>query len=123
MAKPLEALFFDPESLAAHNYAGHAHHALGQFEDATREWNWVVDSARLQKIELPGPVHLDLAQVQALGLGQFRAARETLEAYLVFEPTGAWVERTQKLLDSLPQDDGAQALEDQDPDPDPDDGR
>ncbi len=101
-----EALLFDPESLAAHNYAGHAHHALGQFEDAAREWNWVVDTARLRKIQLPGPLHLELAKVLALGLGRFRQARETLQAYLTFEPTGAWVEETRRLLDSLPEDQG-----------------
>jgi tetratricopeptide (TPR) repeat protein len=117
-----KSLLFDPESLAAHNYAGHAHKALGQFEDAAREWNWVLDTGRLRKVELPGPVHLDLAKVQALGLGNFEEARATLEAYMTFEPTGEYREQTRQLLDSLPEDVETEVLEVEAQDEDEGDG-
>jgi hypothetical protein len=49
-------------------------------------------------------VHIKLAQAQGLGLGDFEEARETLEAYLILEPAGRWVEQTRKLIADLPEE-------------------
>lgn len=98
-----EALELDPGSLEAWNYKGHAHYLAGELEEAARAWSWVVDTARLREVELPEPVHLKLAQVQALGLGDFEEARVTMETYLAGAPEGAWAERTRELLAALPE--------------------
>jgi tetratricopeptide (TPR) repeat protein len=97
------ALVCDPDCLQAHNHLGHLHHDAGNLERAVSCWNRVVDLARAASIELPEPVHIKLARVQALGLGEFEKAHETLEAYLVLEPTGRWVDQTRKLVAVLPQ--------------------
>lgn len=97
------ALADDPERLDAWNYRGHAHHELGQFAEAEDAWERVVTEARLRGVELPDPVHLQLARVQAVDLGRFDQARATLQAYLDLEPTGRWVERTRALLAGLPE--------------------
>lgn len=80
----------------------------GEFEKAVVEWQLVVTNARLDGVELPLPVHLELARHQALGLDDFAGALETLEAYLTLEPEGRWVEQTRALLELLgppPEDD------------------
>jgi tetratricopeptide (TPR) repeat protein len=97
------ALVCDPESLLANNFLGNLHNGSGNFEGAVSCWNLVVDLARSEGIELPEAVHIKLAQVQALGLGDLEQARETLEAYLVLEPTGRWVDQTRKLIAELPE--------------------
>ena len=56
-----------------------------------------------ETVELPEPVHLNLAQAQALGLGEYAEARITLQAYLDLEPTGRWIEQTRVALSKLPE--------------------
>ncbi len=97
------ALVCDPESLLANNFLGNLHNGSGNFEGAVACWNRVVDLARTEGLELPEAVHIKLAQAQGLGLGDFERARETLEAYLVLEPTGRWVDQTRKLIADLPE--------------------
>jgi len=97
-----DALFLDPECLEAHNWLGDLHYGVGEFEQAVERWHRVIDTGRVLGIELPEAVHLKLARVQAVGLGEFETARETLEAYLVLEPTGVWAEETKALLAKLP---------------------
>lgn len=96
------ALACDPESLLANNFLGNLHHGSGNFEGAVACWHLVVDLARTEGLELPEAVHIKLAQAQGLGLGDFERARETLEAYLVLEPTGRWVDQTRRLIADLP---------------------
>jgi len=96
-----QAVRCDPESLQALNYLGHAHYLAGDLSQTVSAWNQVVDLARSEGIDLPEAVHIKLARVQA-EMGEFEMARETLQAYMVLEPTGAWVESTRKLLADLP---------------------
>ena len=98
------ALVCDPDSLLANNFLGNLHHGAGDIEGAVSCWIRVVDRARSEALELPEPVHIKLAQAQGLGLGDFEKARETLEAYLVLEPAGRWVEQTRKLIADLPEE-------------------
>jgi tetratricopeptide (TPR) repeat protein len=95
------ALALDPRSMEAHHFLGQAYFDDGDAQRAAQEWQWVVDTARLDKLELPEPVHLKLAQAQALD-GDFEASRATLDAYLRFEPTGAYVDLTRLVLAKLP---------------------
>ena len=98
------ALVCDPESLLANNFLGNLHHGAGDFDEAVSCWNRVLDLARSEGLELPEAVHIKLAQAHGLGLGDFEKARETLEAYLVLEPTGRWVDQTRKLIADLPEE-------------------
>ncbi|MCP3916425.1 MAG: tetratricopeptide repeat protein [bacterium] len=98
-----EALVYDRESLEAHRFLGQAYLAREDPERAAQEWQWVVDTARAEEIDLPEPVHIMLAQAQAL-TGDFSASRETLDAYLTFEPTGEFVQLTRDVLAKLPEE-------------------
>ena len=53
--------------------------------------------AQAEKIELPEPVHLNLAQAD-VEAGDLEGARKVLEEYLEREPTGEWRARTQAML-------------------------
>ena len=90
--------------LFANNFLGNLHHGAGDFDEAVSCWNRVLDLARSEGLELPEAVHIKLAQAQGVGLGDFEKARETLEAYLVLEPTGRWVDQTRKLIADLPEE-------------------
>jgi tetratricopeptide (TPR) repeat protein len=95
------ALFLDPRSLLARNFRGDLHHTRGRFEQAAADWQAVITDARLEGIDLPEPVHLKLAHLQAIGLDDLAGAFETLDAYLVLEPAGEWVETTRAVLEQL----------------------
>ncbi|MFT5155175.1 MAG: tetratricopeptide (TPR) repeat protein, partial [Planctomycetota bacterium] len=97
------ALDYDPESLEAHNFMGHTLIELGRPAEAAKAWSWVVDTARIEKLELPEPVHLLLAKAQTLS-GNVAESRATLEEYLTLEPDGAHVGRTRELLAVLPRE-------------------
>ena len=115
-----DALHLDPDCLMGRYVRGKLYvqrAGEGEFEKAVVEWQLVVTSARLDGVDLPIPVHLELARHQALGLDDFAGALETLEAYLTLEPEGRWVEQTRSLLDLLGPpppsgDDGAEGTED-----------
>lgn len=111
------ALVCDPESLEVHNYLGHLYNLTGEYEAVVEHWSTVVNGARLAKLELPDPVHIQLARVLVLNLERFAEAREVLDAYLVLEPDGRWLTQTRELLDSLPRvkDESARGETVQDP--------
>lgn len=100
-----EAKFLDPGNLLAGVLQGDlcvARAGAGDWEQAELEWQAVITTARLQKVDLPMPLHLKLAKHQALALDDMKAAWETLEAYIVLEPEGEWVEATKQLMSKLP---------------------
>lgn len=97
-----EALFLEPDSLFTYYVKGKVHDWRGEFQLAAAAWKRVVSQARSDEVTLPDPVHLHLARVQAVGLNDPTEARRTLEAYLVFEPEGEWVDQTTQLLETLP---------------------
>jgi len=101
------ALEYDPESLQAHNYLGHALYRSADLEAASEAWSFVVDTAQLEKIDLPDPVHITLARAQ-FESGKLEEAHATLQSYLVLSPTGKFVAETRSVLAALPAlEDGA----------------
>ena len=100
-----EALLLDPSSPMARYLSGKLYIARageGEFEKAAQVWQKLIDDTRLDGVELPVPVHLELARHQVLGLGDLAAAKETLESYLLLEPDGRWIAETRDLLAKLP---------------------
>lgn len=97
-----QALEWDRESLEAHNFLALVQFEREDFAGAVREWSWVVDTAQMEGLVLPEPVHLNLTQAQVRD-GDLAGARATLEGYLLLEPTGAFVEETRRVLAALPE--------------------
>ncbi|MDA1266658.1 MAG: hypothetical protein O2816_16380 [Planctomycetota bacterium] len=98
-------VLLDPDCLAARYLRGLLYQrraAKGDFDRVVVEWEYVISVARLTSIELPQDVHIDLARHQVLGLDDLEGAHETLQAYLLFEPEGKFVEKTRDLLNKLP---------------------
>ena len=75
-----------------------------RYPEAARLWRSVLSTARAEKIELPEPVHLNLARA-LVEAGDLEGARKVLQEYLELEklePAGGWRARTQAMLDQLP---------------------
>ena len=96
-----QALALDPGAVEAHLYRGHVFFAQQDFLAAAEQWHWVLDDLRLDGVELPEPLHLRIADALMQG-GKTQDAREVLQAYLVLEEGGRWVEQTRQLLQILP---------------------
>lgn len=56
------ALVVDPRSIEARNHLGVACFKLGEFERAAQAWRAVLAAAEREALELPEPVHLNLAR-------------------------------------------------------------
>jgi tetratricopeptide (TPR) repeat protein len=94
------ALRCDPASLAARN-----HLAVVLFQDkrcaeAVLLWRGVLLDAQADSIELPEPVHLNLANAQICA-GDTAGARATLAQYLELQPEGEWAARTRTMIAAL----------------------
>lgn len=98
------ALEQDPDSLELHQFLGHALYRQERFGEAAEQWQWVVDVARVEKLELPDPVILQLAQALVQD-GRVRDARTALEEELSTSPAGPRSDEVRTLLDSLPDPD------------------
>ncbi|HED66199.1 MAG TPA: tetratricopeptide repeat protein [Planctomycetes bacterium] len=94
------ALELDPANLEARDHLAVCRFKLGDFEGAAMGWRRVLESARERGIELPDPVHLNLARAWHAA-GTPERAREVLEEYLASEPDGPWAEATREMLDRL----------------------
>lgn len=100
-----EARLLEPDGLMARYVRGKLYATRGgegEFEQALAEWRAVVTDARLDGVQLPVPVHIEIARHQVLGMDDLAGALETLDAYLTLEPEGAWVAETRALLEKLP---------------------
>ncbi|TDJ67537.1 MAG: tetratricopeptide repeat protein [Planctomycetota bacterium] len=95
------AIVEDSESIEARTFLGHALYAQGDYTGAADAWRWVVDTARLEALELPEPVHFNLAQANFLA-DRLHEARTVLEEYLVLEPHGRYFDETRERLSALP---------------------
>ncbi len=94
------ALRLDPESLAAANHLGVVRFKQGAHAEAARLWQSVLETARREDLELPEPVHLNLARALMLS-DRAGEARELLEQELTRDPEGAWSAATRALLSQL----------------------
>lgn len=95
-----EALRYEPGSVAAENHLAVVLAQRGAYDEAILLWRKVLDTAREEKLELPEPVHLNLARTQS-ARGDAEGARLTCEEYLDREPAGEWAEGTRALLADL----------------------
>jgi tetratricopeptide (TPR) repeat protein len=94
------ALVYDADSLAAQNHLAVVLYRRQRFAEAVALWKGVLATARAEALELPDPVHLNLAEAQRAG-GDPAAARATLEQYLAESPQGKWAEKTREVLARL----------------------
>jgi tetratricopeptide (TPR) repeat protein len=97
------ALRCDPTSLAARNHLAVVLYGDKRCAEAATLWQGVITDARAESIELPEPVHLNLAGAQRCA-GDLPGACATLAEYLRLEPQGEWAERTRTLLDRFQKD-------------------
>jgi len=95
-----EALADEPTSLAARNHLAVVLFGRAQYPEAARLWREVLETARTEAIDLPDPVHLNLAAALAKS-GDAAGARAVLEEFLKREPTGEWARATRDALNAL----------------------
>jgi len=95
-----KALRLSPESLEARNHLGVVRFRLEDHRGAALAWQRVLEQARRDRVELPDPVHMNLARAWRLA-GERERAREVLSSYLDDEPAGAWAEATREMLAQL----------------------
>jgi tetratricopeptide (TPR) repeat protein len=96
-----EALDLDPDSIQARNHLAVVLFKATRYAEAARLWETVLATAIAEKIELPEPVHVNLAKALAQA-GDGAGARRVLEDYLRREPQGEWVGPTKDLLERIP---------------------
>jgi tetratricopeptide (TPR) repeat protein len=94
------ALRLDPDSIPAKHFLASAQFRLGAHAEAARLWREVLDTAHAEQIELPDPVHLNLARALYLE-GRTDEVRTLLEAELQRDPEGKWAAATRELLERL----------------------
>jgi lipoprotein NlpI len=94
------ALLFEPESLEARNHLAVVSFRSSDFEAAAEEWRAVLELARATGIELPEPVHLNLARA-LYQAGRAGEVREVLERYLAERPGGEHAQATREMLQRL----------------------
>jgi Flp pilus assembly protein TadD len=95
-----KATHYEPGMLAPRNHLGVVLYRRGQFGEAAALWRGVLAEARAEAIELPDPVHLNLA-LALKAAGDVAAARQVLDEYLALEPQGTWREKTLRAKESL----------------------
>lgn len=93
-------LELDPDDLMARNHSGVLHFRLADHERAARAWRIVVDTAAAEGLELPEPVHLNLARALLLS-GDADGALAACDRYLTVSPEGRFVDETRALRAEL----------------------
>jgi tetratricopeptide (TPR) repeat protein len=96
-----EALDLDPDRIQAKNHLAVVLFKEADYSAAVVLWRAVLETAVKEALPLPEPVHLNLAQAEALS-GDVDGARATLEDYLAREPDGRWAKETRAALLALP---------------------
>jgi len=94
------ALRLDPDSIPAKHFLASAQFRLGAHAEAARLWREVLDTAHAEQIELPDPVHLNLARALYLE-GRTDEVRTLLQGELERDPDGKWAAATRELLERL----------------------
>ena len=95
------ALELDPDRIAAKNHLAVVEYKRGNLGAAIALWRAVLETAEKEGLELPEPVHVNLATALALS-GDVEAARGLLEDYLAKHPDGRFTTETRAALDALP---------------------
>jgi len=92
-----QALVFDPGNLEARNHLAVTRFRQEDFRAAAEQWSRVLEVARTLNLDLPDPVHLNLARAWRLA-EESTQARAVLSAYLDSDPEGRWAEDTREML-------------------------
>jgi tetratricopeptide (TPR) repeat protein len=95
------ALDLEPNQIQAQNHLAVVLFKQRNYTEAVHLWQRVIATARAEKIDLPEPVHLNLAKAQVQE-GDREGAALTLEEYLDRQPSGEWAAPTREMLASLP---------------------
>lgn len=99
------ALERDPEELSARNHLAVCRLRQGRPAEAAPLWREVLAVARAEGLELPEPVHLNLAHALSK-TGDAEGARAALRDYLEREPQGRFAPETRRALEALGGDSG-----------------
>lgn len=94
------ALACSPADLAAKNHLAVTLYQRGQFGEAASLWRGVLAQAQAEGIELPDPVHVNLALALSAG-GDRAQGLAVLDEYLARVPEGTWREQTESARRSL----------------------
>jgi tetratricopeptide (TPR) repeat protein len=94
------ALAVDPHSTEALNHLGVVLFRSGDHSAAAERWKAVLEAAREQGLELPEPVHLNLARA-LYQCGRLDEVRSVLERYLSDSPDGEFAAETREMLARL----------------------
>lgn len=94
------ALRWDPEQLAALNHLAVCRMKQAQPRQAADLWRRVLDIAREERLELPEPVHVNLARALA-DAGDVEGAKLVLLEHLDRNPSSPWVRETERALEQL----------------------
>lgn len=92
-----------PESVEVLHLSGVVAFKQARFEDAVASWTDVLTFARRDHLELPDPVHLNLARA-LYKAGRAGEVRAVLERYLSDAPEGEFVAETREMLARLQKD-------------------
>lgn len=96
-----EALAFDPASLEALHHLGVLRYKSQDLDGAAAAWSKALEIAQARALELPEPMHLNLARIH-YQRQQFGEARALLERYLTQHPEGEFAADTREMLARLP---------------------
>lgn len=97
------ALAIDPSNLEARNHLGVCLFQGGEYRAAAELWDEVLRAAEELPLELPDPVHLNLARAWRQ-CGEFERAVGALDRYLERDGAGEWAEETRNMLAALEAD-------------------
>ena len=94
-------LSLDPDLLVLQNHLAVILFQQGEYRHAATRWRSVLEISIEEELELPDPVHMNLAKA-LVAAGEKLAAKAVLESYLAREPEGRWSVQTRELLTRLP---------------------
>jgi len=94
------ALRWEPDQLAAMNHLAVCRMKQAQPQQAAELWRRVLDIARDERLELPEPVHVNLARALA-ETGDVEGAKLVLLEHLDRNPSSPWVRETERALQQL----------------------
>ena len=90
------ALSFDPTSPEARYFLGVARFRRERFVEAALVWDELLRLAEAEGLQLPDPVHLNVARAWRMA-GEVDEARSVLDDYLTRSPDGIWAEDTREM--------------------------
>jgi len=91
------AIEYDPGDLAAHNHLGVVQFRMSDYSGAVDSWRTVLLDAAELDVELPDPVHINLAKA-LIRMGDAEGALLTLQDYLLEKPFGDYIDETREFV-------------------------